>query len=371
MTLTTVPSSIEADTAAQLARIGYGNELAHAGTCLIVDQHVSRVKVTDPDVVVLPLAEALETYDWVQDLVFGLIDPKENEHIAEVTAGTEPPLGHFVWVKPGAKVALPIQLFDLISHPHGRQYLHSVTVIDEGAEVDIVSGSTVPANVRSGRHISISETYLRAGAACRSVSVEAWGEGMEVHDYAQSQIGEGATSIATTIQMSNVGLHHSQATTTIETDGTDTSQTILFSPEGTKRILDSTIVLAGENANAESIARMVAAGGEIINRSTLVGDGENSKGYLGCDGLKLDNRGQIHSAPALVANASSSQLSHEASIGVIGAEKIAYLQASGLNEEAARDLLIQGFLNLDESLIPEGVRDEVTHMVATAKSGAL
>lgn len=356
---------------AELERIGFGREEEHAATGIIVDQDDHLIGINSPDVEILPLAEALDRYDWVQDLVFGLISPDENPHVAQIAESTEPAVGHFVHVRAGAKVTLPVQLFTLLGHPQGRQHLHCVTVIDEDAEVEIVSGSTVPANVRAGRHISISETYLRPGATCRSVSVEQWGDDMEVYDYSRTSIGKGATSISSAIMMSSVRLHRSESVTTIDEGGSSNDQSVLYSPTGTDRIVKSDIVLAGESANAESIARMVTAGGRIENRSTLVGNGENSRGYLGCDGLKLGDDGQIVSAPALEANASTAQLSHEASIGVIGADRIAYLMASGLTEDRARDLLIQGFLNLDEQLIPETIRAEVSAMIATAKTGAL
>lgn len=371
MTTADLATRIEPIATAPLERIGYGREDEHAATAVIVDQDDSLIGINSPDVEVLPLAEALDRHEWVQELVFGLIRPDENPDVAQVAESTDPPVGHFVHVRAGARVELPIQLFTLLGHPQGRQHAHCVLVVGEDAEVQIVSGSTVPANVHAGRHISISETYLRAGATCRSVSIEQWGDDMEVHDYSRTHIGKGATSISTSIMMSNVRHHHSESVMTIDEDGASNEQAVLVAPLGTERVVQSETVLAGDGAHAESLARMVTAGGRITNRSTLVGDGENTRGYLGCDGLKLTDEGQILSAPGLEANSSTAQLSHEASIGVIGADKIAYLMASGLSEERARDLLIQGFLNLDENLIPEAIRDEVSAMVATAKAGAL
>lgn len=372
MTVTSqIATGLEPVVEARLRRIGFGSATEHSGTVVVVDQDVPVVIENNPQVEVLALAEALRRYDWVQDLVFGLIDPDENEHIRQVTERTEAPVGYFVHVKPGAKVSLPVQLFTLLGTPQARQYLHSVVVVDEGAELDMVSGSTVHPQVRAGRHISISETYLRAGATCRSVSVEQWGEGMDVYDYARSEIGAGATHTATAIMMSGVRSHYSESWTRVGEGASSHDQSILYAAKGTDRSVRNDYVLAGDDSRVESIARMVTAGGRITNRSTLIGDGERSTGYLGCDGLKLTDDGQIHSAPALIANSSSAELSHEASIGVIGSDKVTYLRASGLSEDDARRLIIQGFLDLDESLIPEGIRQDVTEMIAVARSGAL
>lgn len=367
----TFREDLKPDVRERLHRIGLRGESHHAGTAVVVDQGVPVALESNPDVEVLPLAEALRRHPWVQDLMFGLIDAEENEQIRQVTERTQDPVGYFVHVLPGAKVSLPVQLFTLLGRPQGRQYLHSVIVVDEDAELEIISGSTVSPDVRAGRHISISETYLRRGAKCRSVSVEQWGDDMEVYDYSRSHIGPGASEVSTSIMLSHVRCYHTEGKVVIDEGGSSQDQAVMFSPAGTDRVVTSDYVLAGDDASAESIARMVTAGGTMTNRSTLIGDGRRSTGYLGCDGLKLTEEGQILSAPALVANSASAVLSHEASIGVIGEDKVAYLQASGLDEDDARNLLIQGFLDLDEDLVPEAIRDDVAEMVQIAKSGAL
>lgn len=366
-----IGTELEPAVESQLRDIGYGREQDHSGTVVIVDQDVPRAVESNEGVEVLPLAVALRRHPWVQELTFGLMAPDENDHIAQVSNRTEPPVGYFVHVKAGAKVSLPVQLFTLLGTPQARQFLHSVIVVDEDAELDIISGSTVRPDVRAGRHISISETYLRRGAKLRSVSIERWGDEMEVYDYSRTEIGEDASEVSTSIMLSNVRAYHSESRVTINANGSSQDQSVMYSPKGTDRILESNYHLQGERAKAQSIARMVTAGGTITNRSSLIGNGERSTGYLGCDGLKLTEDGQIHSVPELTANAASAELSHEASVGVIGDDKIAYLRASGLSEDDARGLLIRGFLDLDEELIPEGIRGEVLEMVAVAKSGAL
>ncbi|WP_420353457.1 SufD family Fe-S cluster assembly protein [Paenirhodobacter sp.] len=226
-------------------------------------------------------------------------------------------------------------------------------------------------NVRAGHHVSISESFLREGATCRSVSVEQWGADMQVHSYARSRIARGAHSVATNIMMSPLRHHQSHSVTEIAQDGSSSDQAIVFAPEGTTRIMDSEIRLTGRGASSDSVTRMVTAGGHITNRNLLVGAAPGTRGFLGCDGLRLGAAGEIVSIPGLRAESAEAQLSHEASIGMISAEKMAYLMATGLTEDAARDLILQGFLRLDESHMPEAMRAEVTAMIAAAKSGSM
>ncbi|MFE3837406.1 SufD family Fe-S cluster assembly protein [Pseudogemmobacter sonorensis] len=369
MTLHTPPLS--AEEVARLARLGYATDRERAGTCILVDQGVRHISVQDNQVEILPIAEALRRHDWVQGLMFSLIAPDHDEHVRQASESTDPPLGHFVRVMEGAKLRLPVQLFDMIETPQQRQFFHNITVVEKGAEVEFVTGSSVSPNVRAGHHISISESFLREGATCRSVSVEQWGPEMQVHSYARSRIDKGAHSVATSIMMSPLRHHYSHSLTEIAEDGSSGDQAIVFAPEGTTRIMESGIRLAGRGATSETTTRMVAAGGHITNRNLLVGAAPGTRGFLGCDGLKLGAAGEIVSVPGLRAESAESQLSHEASIGMISAEKMAYLMATGLTEDAARDLILQGFLRLEESNVPEAMRAEVNAMIAAAKSGSM
>ncbi|MEM7490677.1 MAG: SufD family Fe-S cluster assembly protein, partial [Pseudomonadota bacterium] len=300
-----------------LHEVGFDDVGARAATGVLADYEMRIALTNDPGVEILPLATALATYDFVQDLMFGLVAPDANPHVALVAEHMHAPLGHFVWIKPGAKVALPVQSFTLLESPQARQFTHDVTLIDEGAEVEMISGAAVPSSVHKGRHVSIGETYMRAGSSCKSVTIEHWGAAMEVHSYGYSHMAAGARSDATAIMMAPVAHHASHSSTVLHDDARATSQAIVFAAAGTDRVIETETRLAGTGATSEDVARMVSAGGRISNRARLIGDAAGTNGFLGCDGLKLTDTGEILAVPALRARAEGAMLSHEASVGMI------------------------------------------------------
>lgn len=354
-----------------LSEVGYQQDEQRAGTSIIVDHEVKYSLTNTDEVELMALQDALEKYDWVQDLMFGLIDPEENEHVKQAAETVHDPIGHFVWVKEGADVKLPVQLFSLLELPQGRQFIHDIMVIEKDAKVDIISGSAVPKEVHAGHHICLSETYIREGAQYKSISIEHWGPGMEVHCYSRTKLEKDARCVAKEIIMNPIKWHYSQSKSFIGEGAHSQDETIVFAPEGTHYEMESESHLQGNGAESESLTRMVSAGGDIITKALLVGEVEGTKGFIGCDGLKLAKEGEILSIPGLLAKDANAQLSHEASIGMISAEKIAYLMATGMDEDAARSLLIQGFLNLKEQHLPESVRASVEKMVEVAKSGSM
>lgn len=351
--------------------VGYDDETQRAATSVLIDRHMRIARSADDDVVMMPLAEALRTFDFVQDLMFGQVSAEGNDDLREISAHMDDPLGHFTWVKPGAKVKLPVQSFTLLELPQGRQFTHDVTLIDEGAEVEMISGATVPAFVHAGRHVCLSETYMRAGSQSRSVSIEHWGGNMEVRSYSYSQMDKGAHSSSTAISLGAIRDHQSFSHQKLGENAHSVSQAIVLAVEGTSKRLDDEITLAAPGAQSESVTRMVAVGGTIINNARLVGDAADTSGFLGCDGLKLTASGEVIAVPALQARAEGAQLSHEASVGMISSEKLGYLMASGLDEDTARGLIVQGFLSLESEHIPTTVRDRVSEMIIQAKSGGM
>ncbi|RMA41601.1 SufD family Fe-S cluster assembly protein [Rhodophyticola porphyridii] len=351
--------------------VGFDDPSARAATSVLADREMRMALSNDLGVEILPLSEALRTYDFVQDLMFGLVSPDENEHIAMVAEHMHDPLGHFVWVKPGAKVRLPVQCFTLLETPQGRQFTHDVTLIDEGAEVEMISGAAVPGSVHKGRHISISESYMRKGASCSSVTIEHWGAAMDVYSYGYAHLEEGARRRSTAIMMAPLAHHLSRSHTILAADTNAVSQAIVFAPEGTERVIETETHLAGEGARSEDVARMVSVGGRIVNSAMLVGDAAGTNGFLGCDGLKLSDTGEIMAVPSLRARAEGAMLSHEASVGMIDSDKLDYLMATGLDEDTARNLIVTGFLRLDHGAIPAGVRMRVVEMIDQAKSGGM
>ncbi|MBV7295166.1 SufD family Fe-S cluster assembly protein [Corynebacterium sp. TAE3-ERU12] len=350
-----------------LSSVGWADPDNRSMTTVLLDHGYAAMDSRDDDVVVLPLAQALLEYPWVQDLMFSLIDPDEDEVLRRAFESTREPLGTFTWVKEGAHVDKPTQTFSVMTVPQERQFVHDITVIGAGATVDEVSGSAVAPELTHGSHVSVSETFVGAGATVRSVDVDRWGKEMNINTYSRTKMDKDSTMSSVSVAVS--GVHKSVDDSHVElAEGAKyTSHMVVFAPTGTERVMNSTATLGAAGAQAEMVSRMVSDGGVIRNSSTLVGGSADVRGFLECDGLLLGENGAIESVPALDAKVARAQLSHEASVGMIDDEKIDYLTALGLDEDAARDLIVQGFLNLDDDRIPVSVRARVENLVSAAR----
>lgn len=350
-----------------LESVGWAPPERRSATSVLVDHGYAAMESQHPDIVMMPLAEALLAHPWVQNLMFSLIDPESDPVLRRAFESTREPLGTFTWVRDGARVELPHQSFTVMTVPQERQFVHDITVIGAGAVVDSVSGSAVAPALTHGTHVSVSETFVGDGAQVRSVDVDRWGREMEVHSYDRTRVGKDASMSSVSVAVSGLRSMISDSRTEVGARSACTSHTIVFAPEGTDRDMTTVIDLAGPGAQAEQVSRMVSDGGRIRNVNTLRSTVQDVRGFLECDGLLLRDTGVIESVPALDARADRAQLSHEAAVGMIDDEKLDYLKALGMDEDAARDLIVQGFLNLDDDRIPAAVRDRVEDLVSAAR----
>lgn len=126
-----------------LKTVGYVPETESSATSILVDHHVEHMVTHDGQVEIMPLADALVTYPWLQELMFSLIDPTSDEVLRRAFESTRRPFGTFTWVHDNAVLDKPLQSFTLMTVPQERQYMHDITVIGEGAVVDSISGAAV------------------------------------------------------------------------------------------------------------------------------------------------------------------------------------------------------------------------------------
>lgn len=88
----------------------------------------------------LPIADALETYDWLRERYYWGLIPEETSPLSQNKAFSEKPLGYFLRVKEGEKAKLPSQAALYMTGSLGRQLLHNVVILEEDAELELITG---------------------------------------------------------------------------------------------------------------------------------------------------------------------------------------------------------------------------------------
>ena len=350
-----------------LREVGFDPSIEHAGSFLLEDRIITQATPYTSALEVLPLAEAMERYPWVKERYFRLVDREQDDYTREASATG--PSGFFIRVFAGEKVLLPVQSCFLLRTPGLRQVVHNLVVAEEGAELHLVNGCTTALYTDIGTHIGVTEYYVGRNAKVTSSMIHHWGDEVEVYPRSAAHVEEGGHYVSNYIAMSRVGRIQMYPSAIVERGATATFNSVVYAPAGSTLDLGARAFLRGANAAADIVSRVVSDGGSVINRGHIIGEVVGVCGHMECNGLLLAKEGSIHAIPELEGRSPDISLSHEASVGMISREELAYLMASGLDEESARSLIIQGFLEVPLADLPPFLQKTVKLLIARAKSG--
>lgn len=352
-----------------LANVAFDIKKSQSGSFLVSDSEVLESRALTDMLEILPLEEALVKYGWLRAKLHTLVPADADEKVARVAAEREK-LGYFVRVRENARITLPIQTCYLINRNDFTQLTHNIVIAEKNAELHLISGCTTNAHTQNGTHIGVTEYFLDEGATLTTTMIHSWGRDVEVYPRSAVTVGKNARFVSNYIALSPVRTLQMSPKAMIEAGGLGEFYSVVYAPEGSRFDIGSEAILRGGNARADIVSRTVSAGGEVIARGRITGEQPGGKGTMSCNGLMLSHKGKIHAIPELVAGDLELELSHEASVGMISEEFLAYLMASGISEEEAKNLIVQGFMELRVPGLPDYLQKQIDDLIRQSRAAS-
>jgi Fe-S cluster assembly scaffold protein SufB len=350
-------SAIRNQDAAALAEVGVfveGEE--RSGTYILRDSQPVCALTTTEGLEVLPIAVALERYDWLGERYYWKLVPADLDEVTARVAAQSEPQGVFIRVTKGCQVTVPCQSALYMASAGIAQVVHNVILLEEGAELELITGCVTGHGVSRGTHWAVTESYIGQNATLTNTMVHSWGPEVEVRPRAATVVEEGGTFVSNYVSLRPAGDIQSNPRTWLNGRGASAKYlTIILGSKGSIIDIGGEVYMNADETSAELVQRGVSTGGRITQRGLMVGNAR-CRAHVDCAGMLLDpgGGGLIQSIPGLKALHPEAQLSHEASIGKIAPEQVQYLQARGMEEREAISLIIRGFLEADiEGLGPE------------------
>ena len=340
----------------------------HAGSFLQADKEIVHCRAQQPGVEVLPITEAMRRYDWVADHLWRLVAVDADKY----TAHTELDLdnGYFIRALSGAKIEQPVESCLYLRTDRFAQHVHNLVIVEEGAELHLITGCATHPGVRSGLHIGVSEFFVRRGGQLTFTMIHNWAEEVHVRPRTGVLVEEGGRYISNYILLRLVKSVQMYPTVTLNgSDAVARMQSILIAHPGCELDVGGRVILKAPHARAEVIARTITTGGTSIARGHLVGLVPEIKAHLECRGLILDSQGVIVAIPELEGRVAGVDMSHEAAVGKIAAEEVEYLMARGLDEEEAVSTIVRGFLKVKIEGLPAALEEEMERVIQETGKG--
>lgn len=343
-----------------LAGIDAG-EKDRSGTYLQKDSAVIHAHKNQEGLEVLPIKEALERYDWVQDYYWKLVNVDADKYTAR--AQLELHNGYVIRALPGSKVIYPVQACLYIDQDGLSQNVHNLIIAEEGSELHIITGCATSSHVKRGLHVGISEFYIKKDAKLSFTMIHNWAEEMMVRPRSVGIVEENGLFLNNYICMRPVKSLQMYPTTHLVGKGAVARfYSILVGSPGSNMDVGGRIFLKGAETRAEIVARTITNGGNIVARGDLIGEVPGVKAHLECRGLIL-NGGTMHAIPELKGLVDGVEMSHEAAVGKLAQAEIQYLMSRGLTEDEATSTIVRGFLSVDIPGLPPQLKAEIEKAV--------
>ena len=349
----------------RLLMAGVDVEEAHrSGSFLHLDHGNAHCRSNHPGAEILDIKAALKKYD-LSDYFWKLIDKDKDAYTKAAAENLHG--GYFVRVAAGAKVEEPLQSCLFIKGEKVGQSVHNIVILEEGAELHMITGCAVSRETQHGAHLGISEFYVKKNAKLTFTMIHNWGESVDVRPRSAGWVEEGGVYQNNYVLMKPVKDLQMYPTITLAGRGARARfNSVIVAPKGSTINSGSRIILDAPETRGEIIARTITTGGTIIAPSHIQANAVPARGHLECKGLILGG-GVIHAIPELEGTVEGVELSHEAAVGKIAQEEIEYLMARGLDEEQATSTIVRGFLNVDIMGLPQALKDVIDETIAESE----
>ena len=297
-------------------------------------------------VTIMPLREALEKIPWLEKYYWRLLPPDLDKYTA-ATALYEG--GTFIYIPSGVKVRAPINVAYGVSLEGETQTVHNVIVVGEGAEVDLfyACGASV-----SGVHVGVTELYLEPKAKATYTMVHSWPRGFYLRAYTRVSMAEESRLEYYYVNISSGAGVASKPTFTMRRGARLYHDTVIRVVEGSRVYTGTKVIGGGRDVRAEVLSKILAHHGSYTLNLVEVEANADIESHSDCKALLLGDA-TVETVPKIVSRSPRAQLSHEASIGILSEDAIAYLESKGFSEEEAKSILVYGFIAIKPKTLPE------------------
>ena len=348
-------------------------EEQRSGSFMQVDQSVvyeSLNKAYEGQLEIMSTTDALGKYDWLEDYFWKSVPVDQDKYTAQ--AALNMTHGYYIRVFAHQKPQYPVQSCLLVAENYVSQNVHNIIIVEEGAELQVITGCTLAKNDAEGIHLGISEFYVKKGGKLYFTMIHNWADNFHVRPRTWAVVEEDGAFVSNYVLLKPVKSIQAFPVAHLKGDRASAKfNTVVYGIKDSYIDLGSRIILEGKDTRGESVARTIAADESVIySRGDLVAKTKDyCLAHLDCRGILFSNKGRIYAIPQLVSEGSlKAELSHEASIGPIAEEQVEYLMSRGISREDAVSVITSGFLNLDIPYIPEFLDKNIKEVInATAK----
>ncbi len=282
--------------------------------------------------------------------------------------------GTFLYVPEEVEVTQPLQAYFRMNSMNQGQFEHTLIVIEKGAKAHYIEGCSAPKYGSESLHAGCVEVFVEQQAQARYSSVENWSKDTYnlntkralVKDRAKMEwiggnLGSGVTMLYPCSIL--IGDYARVDHLGVAFANTDQNQ-----DTGAK------VTILGKNCRASIISKSLSKGGGTSTYRGLI-DIKKSADHaivnVECDALMLDDHSVSDTIPHIHCVNDTASVTHEAKAGKISADILLYLESRGIDEESAKAMIVNGFLDEIVKTLPLEYAVELNRLIELEMEGSI
>ena len=262
-----------------------------SGSYMQVDQSVvyeSLNKAYEGQLEIMSTTDALNKYDWLEDYFWKSIPVDQDKYTAQ--AALNMTHGYFIRVFPHQKPQYPVQSCLLVAENYVSQNVHNIIIVEEGAELQVITGCTLSKSDAEGIHLGISEFYVKKGGKLFFTMIHNWADNFHVRPRTWAVVEEDGAFVSNYVLMKPVKSIQAFPVAYLKGDRASAKfNTVVYGLKDSFIDLGSRIILEGKDTRGESVARTIASDESVIySRGDLIARTKDyCLAHLDCRGILI------------------------------------------------------------------------------------
>lgn len=317
--------------------------------------------------IVLPLSEALGSHNDLLHERLGSLVPAEDPFVARNEANWRD--GVLVYVPSGVRLSAPIQIELPIDSNGTAIDWRTLIVLEDGAEAEVWEHWSSPADDVDAVLNSVVELAVGQDATLRYVNTQDISEKAWIFATQRAQVERDGR-----LDWAALGFGSARGKVRMETKlagpGSEARVTGGYAGGSGQHLdFDTLQEHAAPNTNSDLAFRgVLAAGATAVWRGMIKVDpgAQQTDAFQESRNLLLSPEAHADAIPGLEILADDVRCTHAAAIAQVDKDQLFYLTSRGLEDETAKALIIEGFLeSLVERLAEGPVRDSISEALET------
>ncbi|MBK5921394.1 Fe-S cluster assembly protein SufB [Rhodothalassium salexigens] len=340
-----------------------------------------RAELEKAGVIFMSISEAIREYPDLVRKYLGSVVPIRDNFFACLNSAVFSD-GTFVYIPEGVRCPMELSTYFRINAENTGQFERTLIVADAGSYVSYLEGCTAPQRDENQLHAAVVELVALDDAEIKYSTVQNW--------YPGDKDGKGGIYNFVTKRGLCKGKRSKISWTQVETGSAITWKYPSCVLQGDDSVGEFySVAVTNNRQQADTGTKMIHQGrntrSRIISKGISAGRSNNTyrglvrvqagasgvRNFTQCDSLLMGDQCGAHTVPYIESRNPGAQIEHEATTSKISEDQMFYCLQRGLDEEAAVEMVVNGFAKEVMQQLPMEFAVEAQKLLGISLEGSV